>query len=98
MTDNTFRKITAGHLCRALYSRFGEPKYLVFGITTMLYQSPYPVSMASLIDWIYGEDEDGGPLHAKESVREAIWRLRKEGFRISKRYGGRGAGYTLEVF
>ena len=31
-----------------------------------------------LIDWLWADDESGGPDHADEAVRHAVWRLKRQ--------------------
>ena len=83
-------------LVRALRRGAGNNKMptLMLGISTLLAASPGEiVSAATLIDWLYGDDEKGGPEWAGSNIRVAIARLRRRGVPI-KTHGW--AGYSYE--
>lgn len=66
---------------------------LMLGISTLLAASPGQVIPAStLIDWLYGDDEDGGPEWARNNIRVAIHKLRQRGVPI-KTHGWSGYSY-----
>lgn len=67
---------------------------LMLGISTLLAASPGEiVSAAKLVDWLYGDDEEGGPEWALSNIRVAIARLRRQGVPITT-HGW--AGYSYE--
>ena len=51
------------------------------------------VPMAELVEWVYGEREDGGALAPEACIHSAVYLLRRSGFPIVT-YPGRG--YSLE--
>lgn len=51
-------------------------------------------SHGMIVDALWGDDPDGGPLCAEEVIRTYICNLRKKGFRIRTLYG---QGYLLLV-
>ena len=40
------------------------------------------ITMKEIVDDVYGDDEDGGPLDAKSVVRQTIHRLKRKGWPI----------------
>jgi len=73
------------------------PKLMV-GVSTLLAVSGRIVSMAELVDWIYGDDPDGGPDDPEQTIRDAIRRLRRLGLPIKTHGVRRGfvSGYRYE--
>jgi hypothetical protein len=58
-----------------------------------LRHSPGPLRRAELVEYIYGDDPDGGPLWAPTMITVTVHRLRKSGHKImSGRRGPLGAG------
>lgn len=57
------------------------------------------VSTNELVDWVYGDDEDGGPLWAADCIRNSIHTIRRRTrhlicpFRVMTH--GRGIGYSI---
>lgn len=43
------------------------------------------VTMAEFMDAVYGDDPDGGPLHAENNIHVTICKLRKQGLQIERR-------------
>ena len=78
-----------------LQPRGCRPSYLRIGVLTLLWsQAPRPATIDELIDWIYGDKEDGGPDYAGDCIRVAINGLRKKGYPIRNSYRW---GYYIPV-
>ena len=78
--------------------RYGNGSYhmprLMLGVSTLLaVERGRVISTEQLIDWLYGDDPNGGPVFARECVAVAVLRLRARGVPI-KSYGW--AGYSFE--
>src|SRR5258708_5967976 len=66
---------------------------LMLGVSTLLAASPgCVISTDQLIDWLYGEAPNGGPLEARACVAVAVYHLRRRGLPI-KSHGYRGYSY-----
>jgi len=66
---------------------------LMLGVSTLLAATPGRiVSTDQLIDWLYGEDPDGGPLDARCCIAVAVHHLRRRGVPI-RSHGHRGYSY-----
>jgi hypothetical protein len=60
-----------------------------------LRQSPGALRWKELVEYVYGDDPDGGPLWAPRTITVAVHRLRKSGHKIlSGRPGPLGLGST----
>jgi hypothetical protein len=75
--------------------------FLMLGVSTLLaVEAPRVLSTDELIDYLYGDDPDGGPDYARGCIRLAVMRLRRSGMPI-KTHGpmpGRGfRGYSYEA-
>lgn len=84
----TLHTISTAALSKAL--RCGQRlPMLMLGISTLLAVTPGKVvTKAQLIDWLYGEDEDGGPEWAEKNITVAISKLRCRGVPIRTHHGG----------
>lgn len=84
----TLHTISTAALSKAL--RCGQRlPMLMLGISTLLAVTPgRVVTKAQLIEWIYGDDEDGGPEWAEKNITVAITKLRSRGVPIQTRHGG----------
>jgi hypothetical protein len=62
-------------------------------------RSTNAVNMEQIVDRVWGDDPNGGPLDAKSNISAQIFyanqRLAPFGFRISASHRGRGATYSL---
>ena len=56
---------------------------------------PEGATTPELIDILYGDREDGGPIGARQQVWELIARMREHGYRIQR--GGKVRGYREEA-
>lgn len=54
------------------------------------------VTTDALVDYCYGDREDGGPDWASSTIKEAVFQLRKLGVRIGSLRGRGRSGYWLE--
>jgi DNA-binding response OmpR family regulator len=59
-------------------------------------KAPTIVSKKELIDWLYADAQDGGPLFAETIITLTVHSLRKDGFRITNHWG-RGYSMTTRV-
>ena len=66
----------------------GRPACLLVGLETLLgVNRGRTVSRTEMVDWIYGEEEDGGPLWADKSLDIGIMHLRRRGVPIENVHG-----------
>lgn len=84
----TLHTISTAALAKAL--RCGQRlPMLMLGISTLLAVTPGKVvTKAQLIDWIYGDDEDGGPEWAEKNISVAVTKPRSRGVPIRTGHGG----------
>ena len=80
-------------LCPHVSRGLGKPARLMVGMETFMGQHRgHIVSLGELIDWVYREDEDGGPFDAESMIRWGVMRLRERGVPIEN---VNGRGYVL---
>lgn len=97
MTD-TYRKLSTKEFLRALRQGWstGHVPFLRIGVSTLLAASPGRITtMKELIEWIYGDDPEGGPDNAQSNITVTIHRLRESGVPI-RTHGNRGYSYERE--
>lgn len=63
-------------------------------IVEMLRSRP-SVSASEMVDHIYGDDPEGGPLTALNVVYWHIWKLRQQGYEIETKRGWKDPSYRL---
>jgi hypothetical protein len=92
VTDQLVRTTTKGML-RALgdveVGRSSQSRLLA-----ALLHSPGALRRKELVEYIYGDDPDGGPLWASTTITQAVHRLRKGGHKITSGYRGPLAAST----
>jgi hypothetical protein len=73
--------------------RRSHPNQVMLAVSTLLaVEYPRIISTRELVDYIYGDAPDGGPLSAHRCVHHAVRRLRARGLPI-KTHGERGYSY-----
>lgn len=74
--------------------RFREP-VLVLGVATYLHANRGRwVSHRELIEWIYGERDDGGPMDVRSCIARKIFALRRRGIEVENFHG---YGYRMPL-
>jgi hypothetical protein len=93
MTD-TCRRVTVAQLLRALMPN-NKPPVVQFGFLTTLYQAwPRPVPTEELVEYLWGDDPNGGPLNPCNSLSVTAAGLRRRGVPVCHH---RGFGWTLDL-
>lgn len=84
--SRAFLKALINHGCR--------PPRLMVGISTLLTaRAPGIVSLDEIIEWIWGDDPNGGPDHPANCIRQAVFALRRNGAPIVTHSS---RGYSME--